>query len=384
LIAVTATDELNLYTCLIAKNAGAPRTIARVRNPEYTNDIPRLKDELKLSLAINPEQTCARELSRLLKNSGAIEIDSFAKGVVDITKIKIPENSPIANQKIVDSSNILKYGIRICLVEREHQCYIPNGDFVIRAGDLISFAGSSKATSKLLKKLGVTTNRNHNIIILGGSKIAYYLAKNLSEIGMGVKIIDNNINRCESLSEKLENAVVIHGNGMDQELLISEGIEHADAILTLMGSDEENILMSLFAKDINPKAKVITEITNLSFTKIIEKFNLDSIIHPKFLTGEYIVRYVRAMQNSMGSNVETLYRLSQGEAEALEFRVREEGMATGVPLSMLDLKSDLQIACINRQGNIIIPNGTDTIELNDTVIVVTKHKGLSDLKDILR
>ncbi len=384
MIAVTATDELNLYACLIAKNAGAPRTIARVRNPEYTKDIPKLKDELKLSLAINPEQTCARELARLLKNSGAIEIDSFAKGIVDIIKICVSEDSPLANQKIIDCAKIIKQGIRICLVEREGNSYIPNGDFEIKSGDLLSFVGSSKATSKLLKRLGIDTNKNHSVMILGGGKIAYYLAENLSEIGIKVKIIERNLKRCEKLSETLKDAVIINGDGTDQEILIAEGIEHADAILTFMGSDEENILISLFAKDMNPKAKVITEINNLSFTKIVEKLPLDSIIHPKHLTGEYIIRYVRGMQNSVGSNVETLYRLSTGQVEALEFRVREDSMATGVPLSMLDLKPDLQVVCINRQGNIIIPNGTDSIELNDTAIVVTKQTGLSDLEDILK
>ncbi len=384
MIAVTATDELNLYACLIAKNAGAPRTIARVRNPEYTKDIPKLKDELKLSLAINPEQTCARELARLLKNSGTIEIDSFAKGIVDIIKICVSKDSPLANQKIIDCAAIIKQGIRICLIERDGNCFIPNGDFEIKSGDLISFVGSSKATSKLLKKLGIDTNRNHSVMILGGDKIAYYLAENLSEIGIKVKIIENNLKRCEKLSETLKNAVIINGDGTDQEILISEGIEHADAILTFMDSDEKNILISLFAKDVNPKAKVITKINNLSFTKIVEKLPLDSIIHPKHLTGEYIIRYVRGMQNSVGSNVETLYRLSTGQVEALEFRVREDSMATGVPLSMLDLKPDLQVVCINRQGNIIIPNGTDSIEFNDTVIVVTKQTGLSDLEDILK
>lgn len=223
-----------------------------------------------------------------------------------------------------------------------------------------------------------------NIIIVGGGKIAYYLAENLSEIGIKVKIIEKNLDRCENLSEALKDPIIIHGDGTDQEVLISEGIEHADAILAFMGSDEENILMSLFAKDINPKAKVITEINNPTFTKIVEKLPLDSIIHTKHLTGEYIIRYVRGMQNSVGSNIETLYRLSTGQVEALEFRVREDSMVTGVPLSMLELKPDLQVVCINRQGNIIIPNGTDTIELKDTVIVVTKQTGLADLRDILK
>ena len=383
LIAVTASDELNLYTCLIAKNAGAPKTIARVRNPQYTNDVMKLKDELMLSLAINPEQTCARELSRLIKFPGAVEIESFAKGMVDLIKVKIKENSVLANKKVMDCANIFKDGLRICTAERGKECFIPNGDFEIKAGDVISIISESNAAAKLFKNLGVINAKSRHVLILGGSKIAYYLAKSLSETGIRVKIIETNRKRCEQLSDLLDDAVIIHGNAMNQELLVSEGIEHADAVVALMDTDEENIIISLFAKDINPDAKIITEIDNISFS-IIDSLPLDSVIHPKHLTGQYIIQYVRAMQNSVGSNIETLHAICNDQAEALEFRAKEESMAIGVPLSMLSLKNELQIACITRNGKIIIPSGKDTIELDDTVIVVTKHRGLFDLKDILK
>ncbi|MBR2280582.1 MAG: Trk system potassium transporter TrkA [Ruminococcus sp.] len=383
MIAVTASDELNLYACLIAKNAGAPRTIARVRNPHYTKDVPRLKDALGLSLAINPEQTCARELSRLIKFPGAVEIDSFAKGVVDLIKVKINDKSALANKKVVDCANLFKSGLRICTVERGNEGFIPNGDFEIKPGDLITIISESKAAARLFKSLGVINAKSRNVLILGGSKIAYYLAKSLSETGIKVKIIETDRARCEHLSEILDDVVIIHGNGMNQELLISEGVEHADAIVALMDTDEENIIVSLFAKDVNPDAKIITEIDNISFS-IIDSLPLDSVIHPKHLTGQYIIRYVRAMQNSFGSNIETLYSICNGQAEALEFKAREDNMAIGVPLSMLNLKPDLQVACINRNGSIIIPSGKDSIELGDSVVVVTKHKGLFDLKDILK
>ncbi len=383
LIAVTALDELNLYACLIGTNAGAPRTIARVRNPQYTHDVPKIKDELKISLAINPEQTCARELSRLIKFPGAVEIDSFTKGIVDLIKVKIKPDSVFADKRVVDCADLFKSGQRICTVERGKECYIPNGDFELKTGDIISIVSESHAAPKLFKNLGLITSKSRHALILGGSKIAFYLAKSLRESGIKVKIIESNYKRCEELSEALGDVVIIHGNGMNQELLISEGIEHADAIVALMDTDEENIIVSLFAKDINPSAKIITEIDNLSFS-IIDSLPLDSVIHPKHLTGQYIIQYVRAMQNSVGSNIETLYSICGDQAEALEFRAREENMAIGVPLSMLDLKDELQIACINRGGRIIIPSGKDSIELGDTVIVVTKHKGLFDLKDILR
>lgn len=384
LIAVTANDVVNLYTCLIAKTAGAPRTIARVRNPEYTKDIPMIKDQLELSMAINPEYASAQEMMRLLKFTGAMEIDSFAKGAVDLIKFKVKEDSLLANQMVKDTGGLFKGTIRICAVERGHECYIPNGDFVIETGDLISIVVSTHYAGKTLKKLGLYTKKGGDVMILGGSKIAYYLASNLSAIGMSVKIIENKYERCQELSEKLDNVVVIHGDAMDQDLLISEGIESSNGVVALMNSDEENILISLFAKNVNPNAKVITEIDKFKFNTIIDNLPLDTVIHTKFLTGEHIIRYVRAMQNSMGSNIETLYSIFNGKAEALEFRVREENLAIGVPLSILNLKSELQIACINRHGNIIIPSGVDTIEIGDTVIVVTKQKGLSDLKDILK
>ena len=382
-VAVTASDELNLYACLVAKTAGAPRTVARVRDPEYTNDVHLLKDELKISLAINPEQTCARELSRLIKFPGAVEIDSFAKGGVDLIKVKIKHDSVLADRKVVDCANLFRSGLRICTVERDKICHIPNGDFTLKAGDVISIISETNAAAKLFKNLGVITSKSRHAMILGGSKIAYYLAKSLAETGIKVKIVENNRERCELLKDALGSVTVIHGNAMNQELLLSEGIEHVDAIVALMDTDEENIIISLFAKDVNPDAKIITEIDELSFS-IIDSLPLDSVIHPKHLTGQYIIQYVRAMQNSVGSNIETLYTICNDQAEALEFRAKEESLVIGVPLAMLGLKNELQVVCINRDGRIIIPTGKDTIELGDTVVIVTKHKGLFDLKDILK
>lgn len=384
LIAVTVSDELNLYTCLIAKNAGVKRTIARVRNPEYTKDLPFVKDDLKLSLAINPESLCARELTRMLKFPGVDSMTSFARGHIDLIKIKITEKSPLSDKKVVQSSHIFKDGVRICTVERNNECYIPNGDFIIKAGDLISFVAPSKAATKLLKSIGIVSNRGRSVMLLGGSKIAFYLAKELLEANIDVKIIDNDRDRCIELSELLDGALIIYGDAMDQDLLLSEGIEHADAIVTMMNTDEENLVSSLYAKSINPNAKVITEIGNLKISSIFDNLPLEIMFNPKKTTGEHIMRYVKAMHNSRDSQFESSHPISEGKAEALEFRVRKESRVTNIALSQLTLKDDLQIACINRQGKIIIPTGTDSIQLNDTVIIVTKQKGLSGLEDILR
>lgn len=384
LIAVTAADELNLYTCLLAKNAGVKSTIARVRNPEYISDVEVVKEDLKLTLAINPEYTCANEIARLVKFPGAIKISSFAKGVIDFIKIRLTEQTPIAGKKVADCASVLKGAVRIVFVERGGEFYIPNGDFVLQANDMVSFVAPSGAAAKLLKSLGTISNKGRSVFILGGSKIGFYLAKILREAGVYVKIIEKDPRRCEELSEDLDGVMIINADAMDEDLLLSEHIDRADGVVCLMNTDEENLLASLYAKQVNPNAKIVTELGNLKFSSVVDTLPLDSIIRPKQLTGEYIIRYVRGMQNTVGNNVETMYKVNGDRAEALEFVVRERSAAVSVPLSKLNLKSDLQIVCISRGGKVITPGGNDTIEMGDRVIVITKHKGLSDLRDILR
>lgn len=384
LIAVTAADELNLYTCLLAKNVGVTSTIARVRNPEYISDIDLIRENLKLTLAINPEYACASEISRLMKYSGAVKISSFAKGMVDFIKVRLSENSPISGKKVADCASLLKGAVRIVFVERGGEVYIPNGDFVLETDDMVSFVAPSSAAAKLLKLLGTSSNKGRSVFILGGSKIGFYLAKILREANVSVKIIEKDPLRCEELSEDLRGVMVINADAMDEDLLLSEHIDCADGVVCLMDTDEENLLASLYAKKVNPKAKVVTELGNLKFSSVVDNLPLDSVIRPKQLTGEYIVRYVRGMQNTVGNNVETMYKVNNDRAEALEFLVRERSEVTSVPLSKLNLKSDLQIVCISRGGRVIMPGGSDTIEKGDRVIVITKHKGLADLRDILK
>lgn len=384
IIAVTGADELNIYCCLLARSAGVRHTIARVRNPEYTNDLPRIKDILGLSLSINPELICAREMDRLLKFPGAIEIDTFAKGIVELIKINVPENSFLSNVQVKSTAHFFKGKVRICTVERNGETFIPNGDFVIHSDDKISLLASSSEATKILKKLGLLSSRSRSVVILGGSKTAFYLADYLIRAGVKVKIIEKNKERCEVLAERLHDAVIINGNCMDLDLMTAEGVENANGIVALMNNDEENILISLYLRKISG-AKIITKINNESFGSIVDSLKLDSIINPKRLAGEQIAKYVRSMQNSLGSSVETLYNISENnDVEALEFRVKEESWVTGIPLKDLKLKDNLQIACINRNGRIIRPSGLDTIELHDTVIVVTKYTGLSKLEDILK
>lgn len=381
LIAATALDEINIYACLMAKAAGVKHTIARVRNPEYANDLFRVKDQLGLSMAINPELTAAIEISRLLRFSGALEIDSFSKGIVEIIKVSIPEDSSISNRKLSEI-DILKGKVRICSVERGSEVYIPNGDFKLMSGDKISVVSKPETAAKFFKRINVAIGKSRDVILLGGGKISYYLAKTLIKSGANVKIIEKNDTRCRELADALPDAVIIQGDCMDQKLLLSEGIEHANGVAALMDYDEENILISMYLKSMT-KAKIITKINNASFDAILSNQHFDCIIHPKSLTGEYIARYIRAMQNSAGSNVETLYRLSDDRVEALEFRVRNGSKVAGIPIKNLNLKDNLQIICINRRGKIILPQGSDVIMPDDMVVVITMHKGLSTLEDIL-
>ena len=381
-IAATARDEVNLYACLMARAAGVPHTIARVRSPEYTDDLYRVKDQLRLSMSINPELTEAIEISRLLRFSGALEIDSFAKGAVELIKVLVPPNSPLCDKKI-SQIDTLKGRVRICTVERGNEVYIANGETRIKAGDKASIVAKPEIAAKFFKKSGFNIGRSRDVILLGGGKVSFYLAQRLIKSGANVKIIERNEQRCNLLSSMLHDAMIIHGDCMDQELLLSEGIESADGVAALMDYDEENILISLYIKSVS-HAKIITKINNESFDSIISNLGLESVISPKTLTGEYIARYIRAMQNSLGSNVETLYRLHEDRVEALEFRAKSNSRTVDTPLMQLDLKDDLQVICISRGGKIILPQGSDVIKPDDSVVVVTKHKGLSDLNDILR
>ena len=380
-IAATARDEVNLYTCLMARACGCQNTIARVRNPEYTRDLFRVKDTLGLSMFINPEMTAAVEISRLLRFSGALEIDSFSKGMVELIKVNVPDNSPLVG-KAISKIDILRGKVRVCTVERGEDVYIANGDFVIRGGDRISVVSKPELAARFFKKAEINIGRSRDVMILGGGKVSYYLAQRLLKAGANVKIIEKNAQRCDELSEMLHDAVIIHGDCMDQDLLLSEGIEHTDGVAALMDYDEENILISMYVKNVS-KAKMITKVNNAHFDSIIDQIDLECVVHPKKLAGEYIARYVRAVQNSLGSNVETLYRLNEERVEALEFRARKTSRVINTPLSRLSLKDELQVICIARKGKVILPVGSDVILPDDSVVVITKHTGLSDLDDIL-
>ena len=382
LIATTNSDELNMLCCLIAKKAGNCHTIARIRNPEYSAEINYIREELNLSLAINPELAAAREIARLLRFPNAIKIELFAKGRIELLKFLIPKDSILDRMKVMDVVSRLKSNVLICAVERGDNVVIPDGNFEMRGGDKISFIAPHADCADFFRKAGIENNTVNSAMFVGGGKLTVYLAKALADTKIKIKIIEQDEEQCRILSELLPHAMIIHGDGSDQKLLLEEGIRQTEAFASLTGFDEENILLSLYAAS-QSRAKLITKVNKIAFENVINALNLGSVIYPKMLTADIILQYVRAMQNSMGSNIETLYKIVADKAEALEFRVRGDSPVLGIPLEKLRTRNNLLVACINRNGRIIMPRGKDTLEAGDTVIIVTTHTGLNDLKDIL-
>lgn len=380
-IAVTGSDELNLIACLLAKKTGNCKTIARVRKPEYSRELSLFKDDLGLALVINPELTAANEMARVLRFPSAIQIDTFAKGRVEILKFRIQEDSMLDNFKLSDMGK-LNCEVLVCGVERGDEAFIPDGNFVLKCGDRVSIVASPHNGSQFFKKIGVKTNRVKDTMIVGGGETAYYLARILSQKGINVKIIEQKTERCEELCRLLPKATIVNADGTENRVLLEEGIENTGAFVALTNIDEENILLSLFAKS-KTHGKLITKINRIEFDEVISNLDLDTTIYPKNITADYIVRFVRAMRNSFGSNIETMHLILDGKAEALEFRIGENSPVSDIPLEKLSTKDNTLIACINRMGKIIVPRGQDVILKDDTVIVVTTKTGFEDISDVL-
>ena len=384
MIAVTDADEVNLLCCLIAKKAGGCQTIARVRNPVYHHEIHHIKDELGLSMVINPEWAAAMEMARLLRFPSAIDIDTFANGRIELLRFQLEEQNPLCNNKIKDLHMLSRCEVLICIVERGNEVLIPSGEVELKAGDMISVVASPVNASRFFKTIGIETNQVKNTMIIGGGKISFYLAKRLLEMGIQVKIIEKDRDACERLCEILPKAMIINGDGTDRELLAEEGLAKAEGFAALTNMDEENVMLALYAKSMS-KAKKITKVNRNTFDTIIGALNIGSLIYPKHITSETILQYVRAMQNSIGSNVETLYRLVDGNAEALEFVIKGKSEVTDIPLQELQLKPHILVCAINRKGKIIIPKGQDCIQEGDSVVIITTDCGAyKDIRDIMK
>ncbi len=382
-VALTGSDELNMLACFIAKRMGASNTIARIRNPEYNDDsLVFLRKELDLSMSINPDMLTASELFNILKLPSAVKIEHFSRRNFEMIELIIRSDSELDGVKLADMKGRYGSKVLICAVQRGENVYIPDGSFVLQSGDKISVSADHSDINKLLKSLSIHKKQSKNVMILGGSKSAFYLAKMLINSGASVKIIEKDIDRCNVLCEKLPQATIIHGNGAQQELLLEEGIHSTDAFVALTGMDEENILISIYAAA-NSVPTVISKVNRSELATMGARLGLDCIVSPKNITADIFVRYARALENSMGSNVETLYKIMDGKAEALEFRVQPDSKITGIQLKNLEIKKNILIAGIIRGKKIIIPGGNDEILGDDKVIVVSRDHKLNDIEDIL-
>ena len=383
LIAVTGSDELNLLCCLIAKKAGNCRTIARVRSPQYSSEAPFLKDELGLAMVINPELAAAQEIARVLRFPSAMKIETFSRGRVELLKFRLPEDSPLAGLAVKEISSKLMCDVLVCTIERGDEAYIANGNFIFEGKDVISIVASPKKANDFFRKINYKTNSVRDVLITGGGELGHYLTEILLRSGISVKIIEKDLKRCEELSELWDEVTVINGDASDQNVLLEAGLEEAGAFVALTNLDEENIMLSLFAKSAG-SAKLVTKINRIEFDEVIKHLDLDTIIYPKNITSDTIIRYVRSLKRTEGSNVERVYQFIKGKVEASEFTITDESAVTNIPLMKLTLKPGVLVAAILRDKKVIIPRGSDVIMSGDTVVIVSNIVGLHDIADILK
>ncbi len=383
-ISVSGSDELNMLSCFVAKKMGTKNTIARIRKPEYNDDsLVFMRTHLDLQMAVNPERLTARELYNILKIPSAVQIEYFSRRGVEMIELRLKENSSLDGVMLSELKSKYNYRILVCVVRRGEKIFIPDGKFALKSGDRIAITASHSEIQKLLKALGMLQKQSKSVMIMGGSNTSFYLAKMLLASGVAVKIIEKDLNRCSELSFLLPKATIINGDGGRQELLLEEGLLDVDAFVALTGMDEENVLVSIYAAS-NNVPKVISKVNSEEITAMAEKLGLDTIVSPKRITSDVLVRYARALENSMGSNVETLYSIMDGKAEALEFCVRSESKLINIPLKNLNTKDNVLIAAIIRNGKTIIPNGDDVILEKDRVIVISEKQRLNDLYDIIK
>ncbi|MBO1720036.1 Trk system potassium transporter TrkA [Extibacter sp. GGCC_0201] len=382
-IACASTDELNMLSCLLAKRLGAKHTIARVRNPVYYRQIDLLKEDLHLSMAVNPELAAANEIARVLLFPETSKVETFMKGRVELVEFPVREESHLVGLSLAEIYQKYQIKILVCAVKRGTEVFIPDGDFVLEKGDKLHIAAAHQELKSFFCALGRKTTKVRKVLICGGGHVCFYLAGQLLQAGMQVKIIEKNEKRCEVLCENLPRATVIHGDAASHELLLEEGIQSADAVVALTGMDEENIIMALFAKTQGVN-KIVAKVNEDTRAQMVEGLGIDSIISAKSATADAILGYVRARNNSARSvNMETMYRLINGKIEAQEFIIKKEGIYTNVPLKDLPTKPNNLIACIGRKRKIIIPGGEDHLEVGDSVIIITKEHVINDLSDIL-
>ena len=384
IICVTTSDELNILAGLMAKKMGTKHTIARVRNPDYSSQRDFMRNQLGFSMIVNPELEAASEIRRVLSFPSAVKVDTFSRGKVELAEFFVEDHSRLNGVELSQLHKITKTNILVCALSHNEDVIIPDGNYVIKPGDHLYITGTHRDLSRFCLDIGVITTRIKNVIIVGGGKIAYYLSKQLSTQGIKVKIIEKDKNRCQVLAEKLPYVTIIHGDGSDDELLNEEGIENTDAVLALTGLDEENIVLSLSAKSLYHK-KTIAKVTRMNYAGLSDVLKVDSIVAPKKIVASQIIRYVRAKMNKDNdSSVKTLYKIVDGEVEAIEFKVTEQFKYLHKTLNEMKIKEHVLVAAIIRENEVIVPKGNTTMELNDYVIIVSRGEIMKSLTDILR
>ncbi len=382
-VSTMGADEINILACYLAREMGAAHTIARVRNPEYSErSLKFMKRHMRLSMTINPDRLAAQELYHILRLPSAVKIETFSRRSFEMIELILREDSPLAGLPLSTLRARYPAKFLICVVQRGEQVYIPDGNFVLRAGDKIGLTATPAEIQKLLRSLKAVNKQSRNVMLLGGSRIAVYLAKMLLSVGSDVRIIEKDLAVCDELCEALPKAVVIHGDGAQQELLLEEGLESVDAFVSLTGMDEQNILLSAYATS-HQVPKVIAKVSRDEFGTLAQRLGLECVISPRQIIADVLVQYARALQNSMGSKVETLYKLMDGGAEALEFNVQEGARPVGVPLKNLSLKPGVLIAGILRDREALIPDGESVIQPGDRVVIIASNRRLQDLDDII-
>ena len=335
-------------------------------------------------MIINPELEAAREISSILSLPSTLEVSSFAHGQAEMVEFKIAEGNVLDGLAIKDLHRTISSKVLITAVKRGSEVIIPTGDFVLQTNDIVCAVGARRFARTFLNEIGFKTRQVKNCLIVGGGKASYYLAKLLLQARIDVSIIERSKERCEELSIALPKATIINGDGGDESLLREEGIEYIESFVPLTGIDEENIILTLYANQVS-NAKVVTKVNRINFDNVLSQLNLGSVVYPRHITAESIIAYVRAKSASGdGNDILTLYHLFDQKVEAIEFNISEKSSAVGVPFSVLKFKDNVLIAFINRNGTIIIPSGSDTIEVGDTVMVVTTHTGFGNIKDTLR
>ena len=382
LIAVTNSDELNLLCCTIAKKTSNCKVIARVRSHVYNNESAFLKNELGLAMVINPEYVAAQEIARVLRCPSAISIETFGKGAVELIKYRLSDDSAILGMTVKDVMTKYKSDILFATIERGDKAYIAKGDFIFNVRDIVSIIASPDGSQDFFKKIGSKTQSVKSAMIVGSGEITHYLCSILKKSKTNIKVIEKDPALCDEISSAFPNITVVNGDTTNHEIMAEEGIGRVGAFLALSDSDEENMILSLHAKE-KTRGKIVTKVTRIDYDSVIDKLELDTVIYPKTIVSDMIIRYVRSAQNTRGSNMETLYNVIKGQVEASEFIIRQPSAIVGVPISNLRFRRNVLVAAILRDGEVIIPRGYDTIEIGDAVVIVSKVTGLQDVTDIL-